>query len=144
MEFRRMTMDDVSAVHRLEQKIFPDAWSLNSFTKEVENERISYPCVMISNGRLIGYAIAWFYANELHITNFAIDSDFQRQSLGTRLMQHLLEKYNGYEAAYLEVRRSNFPAINLYKKLGFEELFVRQAYYSDGEDALIMVKNGVG
>ena len=39
----------------------------------------------------------------------------------------------------LEVRRSNEPAINLYKKFGFEEEGVRKGYYRfGGEDALIM------
>lgn len=39
----------------------------------------------------------------------------------------------------LEVRVSNEPAKNLYRKLGFEPSGVRPGYYSDnGEDALIM------
>lgn len=142
IKFRRMTMDDAPAVHRLEQKIFPDAWPLKSFTNEVENERLSYPCVMMLNGQLVGYAVAWFYADELHITNFAIDPDFQRQRLGSQLMQHLLAKYHHHEATFLEVRRSNAPAIQLYRKFGFEELFVRETYYSDGEDAIVMVRSG--
>lgn len=41
---------------------------------------------------------------------------------------------------YLEVKRSNFPAINLYLNFGFEEIDIRNEYYSDGEDAVIMVK----
>ena len=41
---------------------------------------------------------------------------------------------------YLEVKQSNFPAINLYLNFGFEEIDIREAYYADGEDAVIMVK----
>jgi ribosomal-protein-alanine N-acetyltransferase len=38
----------------------------------------------------------------------------------------------------LEVRRSNAPAIALYRALGFVETGVRKGYYSDdGEDALV-------
>jgi ribosomal-protein-alanine N-acetyltransferase len=40
----------------------------------------------------------------------------------------------------LEVRVSNSPAQNLYKKLGFFELQRRKAYYPDGEDAIVMAK----
>ena len=40
----------------------------------------------------------------------------------------------------LEVRVSNTPAINLYKKLGFIVVTTKKQYYSDGEDAYYMVK----
>ena len=40
----------------------------------------------------------------------------------------------------LEVRASNEPAKNLYKKLGFQEIGRRKRYYADNnEDALVMV-----
>ena len=39
----------------------------------------------------------------------------------------------------LEVRASNLPAINLYRKYGFETIGKRERYYQDNnEDALIM------
>ena len=41
---------------------------------------------------------------------------------------------------YLEVKRTNFPAINLYHDFGFEEIDIREKYYYDGEDALVMCK----
>ena len=37
----------------------------------------------------------------------------------------------------LEVRESNYPAINLYKKFGFTKLAIRKNYYKN-EDALLM------
>ena len=37
----------------------------------------------------------------------------------------------------LEVRQSNFKAINLYEKCGFKVIYVRKNYYKD-ENALIM------
>ena len=39
----------------------------------------------------------------------------------------------------MEVRESNLPAINLYKKYGFSSLGTRKGYYQDNdENALIM------
>lgn len=40
----------------------------------------------------------------------------------------------------LEVNINNIPAINLYKKYGFEKVGVRKKYYNNLEDALIMTK----
>jgi ribosomal-protein-alanine N-acetyltransferase len=48
---------------------------------------------------------------------------------------------SGINSLTLEVRVSNTPAINLYRKLGFEDYGIRKGYYTDtGEDALIMWK----
>ena len=41
---------------------------------------------------------------------------------------------------FLEVKRTNFPAINLYLGFGFEEIDIRKKYYIDGEDALVMFR----
>ena len=39
------------------------------------------------------------------------------------------------DVTFLEVRVSNIPAQNLYKKLGFTEVGIREKYYQDnGED----------
>ena len=43
------------------------------------------------------------------------------------------------ETISLEVRISNHAAIALYEKCGFSRAIVRKNYYSDGEDALLMV-----
>ena len=40
----------------------------------------------------------------------------------------------------LDVRKSNLRAINVYNKLGFKEIYVRKAYYNDGEDDIVMKK----
>jgi ribosomal-protein-alanine N-acetyltransferase len=47
---------------------------------------------------------------------------------------------NECEFLSLEVRISNIPAQNLYKKFGLEIVSVRKDYYSDHEDAYLMVK----
>ena len=44
----------------------------------------------------------------------------------------------GAKEIYLEVRVSNFPAINLYRKLGYEVVRRIRGYYADGEDAYVM------
>ena len=38
----------------------------------------------------------------------------------------------------LEVRRSNRPAIRLYRAFGFTAMGLRRDYYADGEDAIEM------
>ncbi len=78
-----------------------------------------------------------------HIISIAVHPNFRRKGIGTSLMlealKRLKEIYNAKEA-YLEVRVSNYPAINLYEKLGFKKVKILRYYYLDGEDAYLMAK----
>jgi len=137
---RRMLPEDVRTVHSLEKMIFRDAWSLNSFKLEVENEDFSHPCVLLLDNEILAYAVVWFFSGELHITNVAVHPDHRRKGLGKILLDYLMQTFPEWQVAYLEVRRSNEPAIRLYQKFGFTELGIRKAYYTDGEDAVVMFK----
>lgn len=139
--FRRMRLDDVAEIFRLERSIFKDSWPKKHFIREVENTKISYPCVMLLQEKIVGYAVVWYVSRELHINNIAIVPDFRQQGLAGRLLQHIFDKFNDWQTAFLEVRCSNTAAIRLYKKHGFKEAVIRQGYYSDGEDAIVMIRD---
>jgi GNAT superfamily N-acetyltransferase len=49
----------------------------------------------------------------------------RNQGLGTQLMLHLLQWgcANGAQRAYLQVMRNNAPALRMYGKLGFKEIY---------------------
>ncbi len=138
--FRRMKLEDVPQVVELERKIFKDAWSAESFFNEIENKTISYPCVAEENGEMVGYAVSWYFSGELHISNIAVRPELRRRGYGRRLLEHLLQRFPKHEIAFLEVRKSNQAAINLYLKYKFRKLYLREHYYSDGEDAYVMVR----
>lgn len=137
---RPMVAEDLDTITDLEQRIFTDAWSKRSFEAELSN-KYSFPLVLESEGKIAGYAVVWHIYNEIHIANFAIHPDYRRMGLGKRLMQHILEKFDRADFAFLEVRKSNLPALRLYESFGFKTLNVRKKYYRDGEDALVMVKD---
>lgn len=67
---------------------------------------------------------------------------FRRKGIGKALISEFLcdAKFRGAQKLFLEVRESNLPAINLYLSMGFNKLSVRKKYYSDGENALVLVK----
>ncbi len=141
--FRRMEPGDADRVHELEEQIFKDAWSRESFIKDINNRDISYPFVVLDESKIAGYAVIWYFADELHIGNIAIAPEYRRKGLASRLLEYVLDNFDHYIAAYLEVRKSNIAAINLYRKFGFSEYYTRPSYYRDGEDALVMVKQNI-
>jgi ribosomal-protein-alanine N-acetyltransferase len=89
-----------------------------------------------------GFLVAWHVADELHVLNVAIVPPMRRRGFARALMDAAL----AYAAAervrivLLEVRRSNRPAIKLYRGFGFTALGVRPGYYADNnEDAIEMI-----
>ncbi len=77
-----------------------------------------------------------------HVISVAVLPEHQRQGIGQALVHKALLGMETYRAkeCYLEVRASNTPAVNLYKKLGFRILRTSRRYYADGEDAYVMNK----
>ena len=54
------------------------------------------------------------------------------------MLDHFLDQIPAKSSVFLEVKRGNFPAINLYLGAGFEDASIREAYYRDGSDAIVM------
>jgi ribosomal-protein-alanine N-acetyltransferase len=89
---------------------------------------------------VLGFLLAWDVADELHLIDVIVAPSERRRGFGRALVETLLT-YGRARAArivLLEVRRSNLAAQRLYASLGFEEVGERTAYYSDGEDALLL------
>lgn len=137
---RKMFKDDVDSVYELECTIFEDAWSYKHLSSETAGEDYKNPYVLEVDGKLVGYTCIWTIADEVHINNFAIHPAFRRKGLGLKLISFIFDKFQDYNKYFLEVRKSNKAAISLYQKNGFEIIFTRINYYSDGEDALVMQK----
>ena len=90
---------------------------------------------------VVGCALAWHVADELHVLNLATRSDRRRQGIGSALMREMVTyaRKSGIDHALLEVRRSNATAIALYRAAGFFVTGIRARYYADDEDAVEMM-----
>jgi len=141
INFRPMNEEDIREVYKIECLLFKDPWPKKSFQYEVKNNRISFPFVVEENHKIIGYIICWYYMDELHIGNIAVIPNRQRKGIGKYMLQNVFEYFPDFCQAILEVRESNKKAINLYMTFGFETIYRRKAYYPNGEDAFVMIKN---
>ena len=140
VDLRRLTPRDLDAIERIEHRAYPTPWSRSMFASELAKP--TSICLGAFEGdRLVGYMINSRYVDAWHVMNVAVDPDFQRRGIATRLLGRLFEltrddQRRGYT---LEVRVSNRDAIGLYENLGFVRQGIRRAYYTDNrEDALIM------
>jgi len=134
-----MRIDDLDQVIKIENTVFPNPWPRYFFESDLVSDQ-AIKLSAVDGCRVIGYAMATVAGPELHITNVAVDPEYQRQKIGTRLVHKLEEKgkESGCLEAYLEVRVSNKVAQMLYENLGYEIAYTRRYYYLDGEDAYIM------
>lgn len=142
MIVRKMTAKDLPSVLQIERESFSDPWSETAFLSLFSSD--NYKSYVVENdGQILGYTsvIATFYIFE--VLNIAVKKDVRRQGVGTLLMQVIKRDAKEVKTPciYLEVRRGNEKAINLYLKSGFKFDGERKGYYPDGEDALLMSYN---
>ena len=142
MEYVLMDQSHVAAIAELEKICFPDPWSLNSISSELNN-RLSLWIVAMDSGKLAGYVGSQSVLGWADMMNLAVDPDYRKQGIGRRLVEELICRLKEDEVTCLtlEVRASNDPAISLYKSMGFTEVGRRPGYYHNPkEDALILRK----
>ncbi len=138
MNIRKMTEADISAVYRVDKSAFKKAWSEQSFCDEIKKDYSHY-YIAEYNGEIAGFAGIWCIYETAELIRIATTPKFQRCGIADMLMRcvFLCAADCGCERMMLEVRESNTPARNLYKKYNFNEISVRRGYY-EGEDAVIM------
>lgn len=145
VQYRRMTIDDVQAVHKIELATFPTPWTLDSFYYEMtENQYAHYLVAEDGNGEIIGFCGIWLVIDAAQITNVAVVQAVRGQGIGETLMREAMRvaKEANMDVMSLEVRVTNTVAQNLYRKLGFQDGGLRKGYYTDNqEDALVMWVN---
>ncbi len=144
IRFEILSRDRIDEVVEIEKQCFPgEEWTYGMFESELDN-RISAFIIGVDedNGRLVCYGCVWMIADIGDITNIAVSPDYQRQGLGERTLELLIKicAENNMSVINLEVKSGNLPAIELYKKNGFEEVGMRKNYYKDGSAAVLMTK----
>ncbi len=144
LEIIEMKGEDIDEVLDIENLCFKSPWTRYAFEQELD---IEWSKVFVAKKpaphkkRIVGYICLWVVTNEVHILNLATHPNFHRHGIATGLLGFGINfsMRVGVEVATLEVRKSNFPAISLYRKFGFEAMGVRRRYYSDNsEDAIVM------
>ncbi len=88
-------------------------------------------------GGVNGFAVWSLVLDEAEIQYIAVSPECRRRGIASRLIDEIAARAS---VIFLEVREGNAPARALYKSCGFAEAGVRRAYYSDGENAVIMRK----
>ena len=145
-QIRRARPTDIPAVMAIERECFVEPWDEEVFVQTLDWAPF-YFFVCVSDGRIRGFVVGCMEhtgsATYGHISNLGVTASYQRKGMG-RLLVARLERQFGIEGAdgvLLEVRVSNTEAQGFYRRLGYQEAFLLSGYYSNGEDALVMMKD---
>ncbi len=143
---RRARLDDVGRVMEIERDGFAHPWSRELVEREL-GHAWSQILLALEAGeggeRVLGYIVFWLVHDEVHVLNVATAVEARRRGVGRALMAAAEEsgRLRGARLSTLEVRRSNLPAIALYRDLGYRQIGIRPNYYAEErEDAIVMVK----
>ncbi|MCX7068187.1 MAG: ribosomal protein S18-alanine N-acetyltransferase [Methylococcales bacterium] len=140
MRLRTMTAADLSTVMDIERKNYDFPWSEDIFR---DCFKAGYSCwVCEAQDKVLGYSLLSLAVGEAHILNVSVDPAEQKQGIGRKMMENLINYAKGRaETVFLEVRPSNTYAIALYEDLGFNEIGIRKGYYpakNGREDAIML------
>lgn len=129
----------------LERKIFSDPWSEKAFFETLQ----SPGTIMFGaweGERLAGYVIVYYVLDEAEIVRLAVKESCRRKGAAGQLFLKVKEfcAEKNITDIFLEVRRSNVPAITFYRKHGFQTDGIRKNFYTNPtEDAILMSSKAV-
>ncbi|BDV43224.1 ribosomal-protein-alanine acetyltransferase [Geotalea uraniireducens] len=135
-----MSYQDLDEVIAIEAESFSRPWNRDHFAAELQSPH-SFPlAARNADGRIAGYICPMLVHDEGEILDVAVAPGYRGQGIGRQLLQRALGdlRQRGAAVVMLEVRISNMPAIELYRRAGFSESGSRKRYYENGEDALLM------
>jgi ribosomal-protein-alanine N-acetyltransferase len=127
---------------------FAHPWSSDEFEALLSRKSVlGGAAIDATLDELRGFALARIAADEAEILTIAVHSAFRNRGIGRALMSDSLSRLAAahVQSLFLEVERSNLPAIALYNRMGFREVGQRRGYYQkpDGSTAtaLVLKKN---
>jgi ribosomal-protein-alanine N-acetyltransferase len=136
---RVATLEDLPQLCEVETSCFGPPRDPESMRTELAR---SWSTVHVAEraGRVVAYLTAWQVADEVEVIQVATHPTARREGIGRALMRRVIDlaRARGDSRVLLEVRPGNTAAVALYRALGFHELMRREAYYEDGEDALVL------
>ena len=141
MELRRIEQRDLNSILILEKILYKDPWNEKNFESELSHNDYAYMYVLLEKDVVLGYAGFWLSYEYATITKVSINPALQNKGLGYYLFSKIMEiaKELGASSYSLEVRESNLVAQRLYEKSGYKKVGIRKGYYSDGENAIVMI-----
>jgi ribosomal-protein-alanine N-acetyltransferase len=132
VHLRWLIRRDMPEVLHIEQQCFEHAWSEDDYIRCLR-QRNCIGMVAEHQERIVGSMVYELHKSRLHVLNFAVHPDFQRQGVGAAMVRKLVSKLSPQRRnrIMLEVRERNLPAQLFWRALGFRAVSVLRDFYED-------------
>lgn len=140
-QITRATWHDLNDLRQLETVCFAeDSWPLFDLVAVLTLPRVVRLKAVV-DGKMAGFIAGDPQPREElgWISTLGVLPEYRRQGIAEKLLE-LCEEELSFPRVRLSVRRSNEPALGLYKKAGYQMVDVWKKYYHNGEDALVLEK----
>lgn len=136
---RRLTENDITAVHSLECACFVKPWDPSVIAETIKRDEYLY-LGAFSGDELVGYISLNIILDECYVNRIATSPEHRRKGIADEMMNATIDiAKKRCSFISLEVRASNAAAIALYEKHGFEKAGLRRGFYDEPtEDGIIM------
>lgn len=146
IDIRDCREEDLVAVTKIEDLSFDDPYPYELFLVLLQAFPPGFRVAVLSDGKIVGYCILSLsqQRKDLMISSIAIEPDFRRLGLGSRLMADAiristeLPALKSADKLVLQVAMDNFAALALYREYGFRTSARIRNYYGRGRDGLQM------
>ena len=140
---RPMEQKDLDIVMYLENTCFVAPWGLNQIKYELNDNPVSNLWVIESdNTGVVGFIDYWITFDSSTVCQICVNPLFRKKGLASILMEEMVKdcKANKVRNITLEVREHNTNARLLYEKFGFKSVLLKEKYYTNGDNAIYMIK----
>jgi ribosomal-protein-alanine N-acetyltransferase len=140
-----LTLADLNELWHLDLHVFFDgeAYERETFRYLLTNPLTIARQIKTEDDHMAAFAIALIEADGVgHITTVGVATEYRRRGLA-RIVLHEVERSflaRGITTVRLEVRTDNEAAQRLYERIGYVVVRRMLRYYSNGDDAYLMVK----
>ena len=146
IRIRRATTDDLETLYSIEKECF----TVEAFTEKQLAYLLEDPSdislIAQIDDEIAGFTIGLIYNHDTtragHVYTIDVPVKHRRKGIGLRLLGELERRFveKGTEICYLEARRGNVAALELYRKHGYTEVDVLKDFYSKGVDGVRLMK----
>jgi len=140
VQIRWLIRRDMIEVLDIERSSFSHPWTEEDFLCCLR-QRNCIGMVAEHDHAIVGFMIYELHKSKLRILNFAVNSESQRQSVGTQMVRRLVDKLSQQRRNEIvfELRETNLEAQLFFKDQGFRAVGVLRKHYDDtAEDAFVM------
>ena len=138
---REITISDLPFFEENKGPMFEESTSLESIKSSLFN-RLDSHFLVYETHHILGYIGGYIDGENGEIATLYVLKPYRNQGIAKALIQKFLEDFKNMHGSKitLEVSVNNETAKKLYESFEFKMIHVRNSYYKDGSDALVMLK----